>query len=133
MFRTLARWALAAVMTLTGIGHFVFTDELLAQVPSWMPLGTTLVIVTGFIEIALAIALLAWRERRREVGWVLATYLVVVFVGNVTQAIEGTTLLALDTDVERWGRLALQPILVAWALWCTEAWPRRRAGTEPGV
>ena len=127
-FRAVARWGLAAVMVATGIGHFVFTDELLAQVPSWMPFGTPIVIVTGFVEIGLAVALVVWRDRRREVGWALAAYLVVVFVGNVSQAIEGTSLLALDTDLERWGRLFLQPVLVAWALWCTGAWPRRDTG-----
>lgn len=77
----------------------MFTEELLAQVPTWLPLRTPIVIVSGVLEI----------------GFV---------VGNVSQAIEGTSLFALDTDVERWGRLALQPVLVVWALWCTSAWPR---------
>jgi uncharacterized membrane protein len=118
-------------MLTTGIGHFVLTDELLAQVPAWMPLRTAIVIVTGFVEVALAVALVLWRDRRRQVGWALAAYLVVVFVGNISQAIEGTSLLALDSDVERWGRLFLQPVLVAWALWCTGAWPRGDEGA-PG-
>jgi uncharacterized membrane protein len=106
-------------MLVAGISHQVFTEEFLAQVPTWLPLREPIVIVSGFVEIGFAVALVAWRARRREVGWALAGYLAVVFVGNVFQAIDGTSLFALDTDVERWGRLALQPVLVVWALWCT--------------
>jgi hypothetical protein len=62
--------------------------------------------VSGLVEIGFAVALVGWRGRQREVGWALAAYFAVVFVGNVFQAIEGTSLFALDTDVERWGRLA---------------------------
>jgi uncharacterized membrane protein len=118
-FRTIARWGLAGLMLVAGISHQVFTEEFLAQVPTWLPLREPIVIVSGFVEIGFAVALVAWRSRRREVGWALAAYLAVVFVGNVFQAIDGTSLFALDTDVERWGRLALQPVLVVWALWCT--------------
>lgn len=110
-------------MLLAGIGHLVFTDELLAQVPTWLPLRSPIVVVSGIVEIGFAVALVAWRRRRCEVGWALAAYLAVVFIGNLFQAIDRTSLFALDTDVERWGRLALQPVLIAWALWCTHAWP----------
>jgi uncharacterized membrane protein len=123
--RTLARWALAAALLVAGVAHQVYTEEFLAQVPSWMPFGRAIVIVSGVVEIALGLALLTWRDRRRQVGWAAAIFFVLVFPGNVAQAIEGTDLFALDTDVERWARLALQPVLVLWALWCTGAWPRR--------
>jgi uncharacterized membrane protein len=127
---TLARWGLAGLMIIAGIAHQVFTEEFLAQVPSWLPARSALVVVSGVVEIALGVALIAWASRRRQVGLALAAYLAVVFVGNVSQAIEGTSLFALDTDVERYGRLALQPILIAWALWCTGAWPLRRDGGD---
>jgi uncharacterized membrane protein len=127
-FRTLARWALAALMIGAGIGHLLFTREFLAQTPSWLPSRETLVVASGFVEIGFGVALLAWRRRRREVGRLLAAYLVVVVVGNVYQLTEGTSLFALDTDAERWGRLLAQPVLVLWALWCTGAWPRGDPG-----
>jgi uncharacterized membrane protein len=106
-------------MIVAGTAHQVFTHEFLAQVPSWLPLRTAIVVVSGVVEIAFGIALLAWSSRRSKVGVALAIYLAVVFVGNVSQAVDHTSLFALDTDVERWGRLALQPILIVWALWCT--------------
>ncbi len=119
--RTIARWGLAGLLLGAGIAHQVFTEEFLAQVPTWLPLRTPIVTLSGVLEIGFAVALVTWRRRRREVGWALAAYFAVVFVGNVSQAIEGTSLFGLDTDVEWWGRLALQPVLIVWALWCTSA------------
>lgn len=124
--RTLSRWGLAGLLLFAGIAHQVYTEEFLAQVPTWLPLREPIVIVSGLVEIGFAVALVGWHGRRREVGWALASYFAVVFVGNAFQAMEGTNLFALDTDVERWGRLLLQPVLVLSALWCTGAWPRGR-------
>jgi uncharacterized membrane protein len=124
--RTVLRWGLAGLLFLAGIAHQVYTEELLAQVPTWLPLQEPTVIVSGLVEVGFAVALVGWHGRRREVGWALASYFALVFVGNVFQAIDGTNLFALDTDVERWGRLFLQPVLVLWALCCTGAWPRDR-------
>ena len=122
-----SRWGLAGLLLFAGIVHQVYTEEFLAQVPSWLPLREAIVIVSGLVEIGFAVALIGWHDRRPEVGWALASYFAAVFVGNVFQAIENTNLFALDTDVERWGRLLLQPVLVLWALWCTGAWLRGRS------
>ena len=47
---------------------------------------------------------------------------VAVFPGNVSQWLTGTDGFGLDTDGSRAVRLVFQPLLVAWALWCTGAW-----------
>ena len=115
-------------MLVAGIGHLVATDELLGQTPTWLPFREELVWVSGLIEIGFAVALVAWRSRRREVGWALALYYLAVFPGNVYQAVNGTTTFGLDTDAERWLRLTFQPVLIAVALWSTGTWfTRRRA------
>lgn len=119
--RTAARWALAAFMLVAGIGHFAATEEFLAQTPTFLPARTAIVYVSGVVELALGGALLLWRSRRREVGWVLAAFFVVVFPGNLYQAISGTPAFGLDSDAARWGRLLFQPVLIAWALWSTGA------------
>jgi uncharacterized membrane protein len=119
--RTVARWALAAFMLVAGIGHFVATEEFLAQTPTFLPARTAIVYVSGVVEIALGGALLLYRSRRREVGWALAAFLVLVFPGNLHQAISGTPAFGLDSDAARWGRLLFQPVLIAWALWSTGA------------
>ncbi len=125
--RAIARWVLASLMVVAGVAHFVALDPFLLLVPSWVPWPAAIVRVTGVMEIALGVALVLASEGgpRRKVGWLLAVFLLAVFVGNVSQAVSGVDAFGLDTDAERWGRLVFQPLLIAWALWSTGAWPGR--------
>jgi uncharacterized membrane protein len=124
--RRALRWVLAAFMGVAGVGHLVATTSFLGQVPSFFPLRTAIVVVSGGIEIGLAVALfLLHGERLRRVGWALAAFFVLIFPGNLYQAIAGTDAFGLDTPTSRWARLLAQPVLIVWALWSTGAWPRR--------
>jgi len=118
----LARWLLAAFMATAGIGHFLAADAFTAQVPPWLPMPGLVIAVSGIIEIAFAAALLLARSRRALVGWLLAAFYVVVFPGNISQFLTGADAFGLDSDAARGVRLLFQPVLIAWALWCTGAW-----------
>ena len=130
-FRTLARWGLAAFMGFAGLGHFRSTDAFLGQTPSFLPFRTAIVLVSGAVEIAFALALVALPARRRLVGRLLALFYVVIFPGNLYQAIAGTSSFGLDTPGKRIARLFFQPVLVALALWVTGG-PRYDAPAEAG-
>ena len=119
---TLARLALAVVLLIAGVGHFVARDEFTAQVPPWIPAPGAVVAISGLIEIALALALLVIPSKRAVVGWVVAAFFVVIFPGNISQFLTGTDAFGLDSDAARAVRLLFQPLLVIWALWCTGAW-----------
>lgn len=80
------------------------------------------VAVSGVIELGFAAALLALPRLRVHIGWLLALFFVVVFPGNISQFVTGTDAFGLDSDLARGLRLLFQPLLVAWALWCTGAW-----------
>jgi uncharacterized membrane protein len=124
--RSTLRWLLAGFMVFAGVSHLVSADAFLGQVPSWLPFRTPIVWVSGVIEIALGLALALTRgEWRRRAGWALALFLILVFPGNLYQAIAGTDAFGLDTPAKRWGRLVVQPLLIAGALWSSGAWPRR--------
>lgn len=127
--RTAARFLLGAFLVFAGVAHFVSREAFRAQVPSWFPLGEDVtVIASGVVEIALGLALLlAPAARRHVVGIVVAAFFVAVFPGNVAQYAEGVDAFGLDTDRARLARLFFQPLLVLWAVWSTDAWPRRRA------
>jgi uncharacterized membrane protein len=133
--RTAGRWLLGGVLVGAGAAHLTFArDEFRAQVPDWLPVDADLVVLaSGVVEIALGVALLAWRARRIEVGLATAAFFVAIFPGNVAQYVEGTDAFGLDSDRARLTRLFFQPLLVAWALWSTGAWralvDRRRATT----
>ncbi len=125
--RTAGRWALALVLVVAGVGHFMSTEAFTAQVPTWLPQPEAVVYVSGVVELALAAALLLARRHRAAVGWVVAAFFVVVFPGNISQLITQTDAFGLDTDLARAVRLLFQPVLVAWALWSTGAWRAWRA------
>lgn len=131
--RTLARVLLAGFLVFAGVGHFVAPEEFLAQVPPWMPAPMLVVYASGVVEIGLGAALLGPARFRPLVGWIVAAFFIVIFPGNISQALTGEVAFGLDSDAARWGRLAFQPVLVVWALWCTGAWAywtaRRRGQT----
>ena len=97
--------------------------------PPWLPAPEAIILVSGVIELALAIALVTVRRRRALLGWVVAGFFVAVFPGNVSQFITGADAFGLETDTARVVRLLIQPLFVAWALWSTGAWHQWRAGT----
>lgn len=131
--RTFGRWLLAGFLLVAGFGHFVAAEEFLAQVPSWLPWPEAVVAVSGVVELALGAALLL--RPGPVVGWLTAAFFLAIFPGNIAQFLEGNDGFGLDSDLARGLRLLFQPVLIAWALWCTgawRAWRERRAGPVSG-
>jgi uncharacterized membrane protein len=131
--RSVFRWLLGGVLIVAGIGHLTSQrTEFRAQVPGWFPIDEDLVvIVSGLVEVALGVALVALPRHRVLVGTVVAAFFVVIFPGNVAQWSEGVDAFGLDTDAKRLTRLFFQPVLVIWALGATGAWQAIRGGTWP--
>lgn len=134
MIRGAARILLGLFLLAVGTAHLTVAREAFrAQVPSWFPADAdVVVVVSGVVEIVLGLALVALVRHRALVGLVVAAFFVAIFPGNVAQFVEGRSAFGLDTDAARAVRLLFQPVLVAWALWCTEGWRLlRRATTRP--
>lgn len=121
--RTVARSGLAALLVGAGISHLSWGRRgYRIVVPDW---ATTMlrtdkdaiVVASGVVEVMLGAALVALPEERRTVGAAIAVFFVAVFPGNVHQWRTGRSAPLLDTERRRFGRLFLQPVLVAWALW----------------
>lgn len=124
MHRVVARWILAVGLGAIGIGHFLGTRGFRVVVPDWATRLTrmdkdAIVLVSGAAEVALATGLIGLPKERARIGWATAAFFVAVFPGNVYQWRTRRSVPGLDTDARRFGRLFLQPLLVAWALWCT--------------
>ena len=133
--RSTARWGLGGGLVVAGIGHLTSQrEEFQAQVPVWFPVDADLVVLlSGVVEIVFGLALILVSGRRAMVGWIVAGFFVVIFPGNVAQWLDGTDAFGLDTDAKRFVRLFLQPALIAWALWSTDAWRTWRRGGVDAV
>jgi uncharacterized membrane protein len=125
--RSAARVALGILLAFAGVSHLTWArHEFAAQVPSWVPFTADFTVVSsGVVEIVLGIALLFAVKNRLFVGVVVAIFFVAVFPGNLSQYLTRTDAFGLDTDTKRFVRLFFQPVLIAWALWCTGCPPFR--------
>jgi len=130
--QAISRWLLGAALLLAGIGHLTWLRvEFQAQVPQWVPLDADLVVVlSGIVEIALGIGLIALPKQRVMLGWITAVFFILIFPGNISQYVNQIDAFSLDTDQERAIRLLFQPLLVIWALWSTGAWRAWREGRK---
>jgi uncharacterized membrane protein len=130
--QTLFRWLLGALLLFAGIGHLTWArSEFLAQVPPWIPLeGDLVVVLSGLVEIALGISLVALPKQRTLVGWITAIFFVLIFPGNISQYVNQVDAFGLDSDAARGIRLLFQPLLAVWALWSTGAWRAWRESRE---
>ena len=117
LLRKATQILLGAALLYTGTLHLTTRRiEFQAQVPTWLPLSPDFVVIaSGFVEIALGLALISL-QRRREVGIATALFFIAIFPGNINQYVNGIDAFGLDTDRARLIRLFLQPLLVLWSL-----------------
>jgi uncharacterized membrane protein len=126
--RAVMRWILAALFSAAGIAHLWAPDKLLAITPSWVPFAPQVIFVTGLLELAGSVALLT-KPLRRWAGAALAAYAICVWPANFKHAIDGIDLPHIASSWLYHGpRLAFQPVIVWWALYCAEIidWPWRQ-------
>ena len=122
------RWILAAFFIAAGYAHLAAPQALLAITPGWVPFPRQVIFLTGLFEFAAAAALVT-KPLRRYAGIALAAYAVCVFPANIKHAVEGIDIAGLPSS---WWyhapRLALQPVIVWWALFAGEVvnWPWKR-------
>jgi uncharacterized membrane protein len=125
--RAAMRWIMAAFYAVAGVGHLLRPEAFLPIVPDWVPFPREVILATGMCELAGAVALLTVRLRRIA-GVMLALYALCVWPANIEHAIEGIHLPPVPDSWWYHGpRLALQPVLIWWALFCAGVvdWPRR--------
>lgn len=121
--KTIARMLLAAFLIFAGISHLTFgREDFRAQVPVWLPLDADFVVLaSGAVEILLGLALASTSRWMPQIGLIVAAFFVAVFAGNINQYVQGIDAFGLNTDDARLIRLFFQPVLVAWALWSSNA------------
>jgi uncharacterized membrane protein len=126
--RALMRIMLAAFLAGGFVLHFRATDGLVAITPDWVPLPREVALATGVLELVLALALLMPRLRKIS-GVIIALYVIAVWPANFKHAFEHIVTPPIpDSWWYHTPRLALQPVIVWWALFATRVvdWPFRK-------
>lgn len=114
---TLGSFGVCLVFLFTGVGHFIKTEPMAAMLPPFVPAGIPLVLVTGVIELAAAVAVLVPRWRR-AIGCGLIVMLLLFLPVNVYAAMN-----RIGMGGHTWGpvylliRVPLQAILITWIWW----------------
>lgn len=119
--RKIARIAATVFFTAAGVMHFARPSPYLKIMPPYIPAPLAMVYISGAAEIAGGISLTAKRLRRMA-GWGLVALLIGVFPANIYMAAAHVQVTANSVpDWLLWGRLALQPLMIGWVLWCSQA------------
>ncbi|GGJ65355.1 hypothetical protein CDQ92_17630 [Sphingopyxis bauzanensis] len=123
--QTVLRWLLALAYGYAGYLHLVRPAAFLAITPPWVTQPELVVAATGVAELLGAIGLLI-PATRKVAGWGLALYALCVWPANIHHAFAN---IAIGGETLSWWyhgpRLALQPVIIWWALWSSGAveWP----------
>ena len=116
----IARTAAAILFTAAGAMHFVRPSPYVKIIPPFIPWPLAMVYISGAAEIAGGAGLLIGRFRRAA-GWGLAALLIAVFPANIYMASGHVHVTATPLPGWLlWGRLALQPLMIWWVLWCSQ-------------
>ncbi|HZD91013.1 MAG TPA: hypothetical protein VE224_13005, partial [Pseudolabrys sp.] len=126
--RAVLRFAMTAFFAGGFALHMSAAGALVRITPDWVPYPHAVALITGWLELLGAIGLL-WPRTRRLTGMALALYIVAVWPANIKQAFQHIVVPPIPDSWWYHGpRLALQPVLVWWALFCANVvdWPLRR-------
>jgi uncharacterized membrane protein len=85
------RIGVSLVLVFAALGHFIKTSAMTQMLPSWVPMRTPMIYLTGIFEGLLAIAILA-TPSFRSTCWLLCIYLLSIVPSNVYAAFHGLIL-----------------------------------------
>lgn len=88
--------------------------------PKYLPFPKELIVISGFLEMLLA-ALLLPPVTRKLAGWTIGLMLLAFLPVHIQMIVDAPVRIGVITVTPAlaWARLALQPVLIAWAIWNT--------------
>jgi uncharacterized membrane protein len=87
----IGRFAMAVMLTVTGIVHFTSTDWMVAMVPDALPAKRELVYFTGVCELAAAVGLL-WERFSKLTSVMLIIFFIAIRPTNIADALKNEPL-----------------------------------------
>jgi uncharacterized membrane protein len=126
--RRIARWVLALAYLVAGVAHLRSPGGFIAITPGWVPYPAAVIFLTGLAEVAGAVGLMM-PPLRKAAGIGLALYALCVWPANINHALNDIAIGGVHLGWAYHGpRLALQPVIIWWALWAAHVidWPFAR-------
>ena len=108
---------IAAIFCFTALGHFAMSASMLEMIPPWVPARKAMIVLSGFLELGLAIAIVLPKTSR------LASFAAIVFLVLVTPLNVYSALTRVPFGGHKAGpkyllmRLPLQVLLISWIWW----------------
>lgn len=97
-----------------GINHFIQPEHYYAMIPSWLPLHSILIALSGIIEITLAILLVPKRTRTLSAKLIIVMLLVFILLIHIPQSI-GYYKTGNENFIASLIRLPIQFLFIIWA------------------
>ncbi len=111
------RIAMCAMLLFTALGHLLFTEGMSKMIPDFIPLKSTVTILTGVLEIVMAIGLL-FPNYQKTTGWILIAFLLLMLPANIKASLENLNYQTGTYDGKGlsylWFRIPLQVFFIAW-------------------
>lgn len=111
------RIAMSAMLLFTAVAHFAFTRGMAMMLPDFMPHKTTIVFLTGGIEIAASVGLFI-PNFRLIAGWLLIAFFILILPANIYAAFKHVDYQKATFDGNGlsylWLRIPLQVFLIVW-------------------
>jgi uncharacterized membrane protein len=99
-----------------GVTHFLSPEWFVRIVPPMLPAALALVYLSGVAEIVVGVGVLI-PQTRHYAALATVALLIAVYPANIYMAVGDV----MGSELVQWGRLPLQGVLVAWALWYTDS------------
>ncbi|CAM1350691.1 hypothetical protein [Tenacibaculum ascidiaceicola] len=116
------RIAMCAMLLFTALGHFLFTEGMSKMIPDFIPLKSPVTILTGVLEIVIAIGLL-FPNYQKTTGWILIAFLLLMLPANIKASLENLNYQTGAYDGKGlsylWFRIPLQVFFIAWVYFFT--------------
>jgi uncharacterized membrane protein len=112
--KNIAFYLLVAFYLFMGAMHFLKPEQYFAMMPSWLPVHSILISLSGIIEIALAIALIPIKTRAIAAQIIIAILVVFLFVIHIPESI-GYYKTGNEKFTASIIRLPIQFLFIAWA------------------
>jgi len=116
-FALSGRIAMSAMLVFTAIGHFAFSKGMTMMLPQFIPYKTTMIYLTGFIEVIAAIGLFV-PNLRILTAWLLIAFFILILPANIYAAVTNVNYQKGSFDGPGlnylWFRVPLQILFIVW-------------------